>query len=112
MVVKRFTRIEGASGYFADPHRDPLNSRTLVASHLCCWWQHSPEGDLDNLCGKGEPCHTDEIAGALSPIGAVGLLADLAGDSECRIDIEHIERFFHHMVEGRDRKSTRLNSSH
>src|SRR3546814_10915387 len=32
---------------------------------------------------------------------AVGLLADLAGDSECRIDIDHIERFFHHMVEGR-----------
>src|SRR3954451_6497898 len=65
-----------------------------------CWRQHSLENDFDELLGKGQPRHADQIAGALGPRLGVGFLAHLAGDCKRLIDIDDIERLFHHVVEG------------
>src|SRR5262249_37323686 len=40
--------------------------RERAAARLC-WRQHSLENDFDELLGKGQPRHSDQIAGALRP---------------------------------------------
>src|SRR3954469_23818532 len=65
-----------------------------------CWRQYSLENDLDELLGKGQPRHADQIARALRPRPGVGFLAHPARDRKRLIDIDDIERLFHHVVEG------------
>src|SRR3954469_25551734 len=65
-----------------------------------CWRQYSLENDLDELLGKGQPRHADQIARALRPRLGVGFLAHPARDRKRLIDIDDIEGLFHHVVEG------------
>src|SRR3954453_16576372 len=65
-----------------------------------CRRQYSLENDLDELLGKGQPRHADQIAGALRPCLGVGTFAHLARECKRLNDIEDIERLFHHVVEG------------
>jgi hypothetical protein len=65
-----------------------------------CWRQPCLEDDFDALLRKGQPRYANQIAGALRPRLGVGFFAHLARDRKRLIDIEDIERLFHHMVEG------------
>src|SRR3954466_348188 len=80
--------------------------RERAAARLC-WRQHSLENDFDELLGKGQPRYANQIAGALRPRLGVGFFAHLARDRKRLIDIEDIERLFHHMVEGSSEPSSR-----
>src|SRR3954453_772737 len=73
--------------------------RERAAARLC-WRQHSLENNFDELLGKGQPRYADQIAGALRPRLGVGFFAHLARDCKRLIDIDDIERLFHHVVEG------------
>lgn len=64
-----------------------------------CWRQHCLKDDFDELLRKGQPRYADQIAGAPRPRHGVGFFVHLARDRKRRIDIEDIERLFHHVVE-------------
>src|SRR5436309_5161965 len=70
------------------------------AAARLCWRQHSLENDFDELLGKGQPRYADQIARALRPRLGVGFFAHPARDCKRLIDIDDIERLFHHVVEG------------
>src|SRR4029453_8137231 len=73
-------------------------SSTRITDPL--WWQHRLEDDFDELLRKGQPRYTDQIAGALRPRRGVRFFAHLARDRKRLIDVDDIERLFHHVVEG------------
>src|SRR5262249_32778635 len=78
------------------------NTASTAWTGVClCWRQHCLEDDFDELLREGQPRYADQIAGALRPRRGVGFFAHLAGGHKRRIDVENIERLFHHVVEGR-----------
>src|SRR5262245_33331510 len=70
--------------------------------------QHCLEDNFDDLLRKGQPRYADQIAGAPRPRLGVGFFAHLARDRERRINIEDIERLFHHVVEARPETRQKL----
>src|SRR5262245_50113244 len=76
-----------------------VSAHTRLSRLRFCSRQYSLEADFDELFGKGQPRHTDQVAGALRARRAVRLLAHPARGGERGVDIEDIERLLDDVVQ-------------
>lgn len=84
------------------PARFIANRAFLSENHRSHSTVHDRPGrDLNELLGKGEAGNTNNVAGQLREIGTVNALSDFRCRAECCVDVQHVERLFNKIIEGR-----------